>query len=267
MPPATPSFASSGAPTADGHVADAPDVPAPTPPATAGERIAAWAVHALTMSGLAWATLATLALINGQIAQMWLWLGVALIVDGVDGTLARRARVKQVVPWFDGGVLDIVIDYLTWTFIPALFLALHLPTGPGPVGALLMVLILASSMFCYANEGWKSTDNYFVGFPAAWNVVAVAMWVLGTPGWLNILLVVLLAVATLIPTHYGHPFRVRHLMVPNAIAVAAWMGSTAWLVAVHPVRPVVALVLFWVGGGWFLATGLLRTLRGRRDQD
>ncbi len=225
-------------------------------------RIRAWGVHAFTLTGMAWALLAMVALLDGHVAWMWLWLGVAMMIDGVDGFLARRAHVKSVLPWFDGGLVDIVVDYLTWTFIPALFMLLHLPMGPRPVAIVLTVLVLTSSMFCYANANWKSTDHYFVGFPAAWNVVAVAMYVLGTPGWLNVCVVLVLAVLTLVPTHYTHPFRVRRLMALNIAAILVWVAATGWLVAVHPERPLGALVAFWLGGGWFLVSGLLRDLTG-----
>ncbi len=228
-----------------------------------GAQIAAWSVHALTLSGLLWATLAVFALVDGHIAMMWLWLGIALVVDGLDGTLARHARVKEVVPWLDGSALDIVIDYLTWTFIPAMFIVAHLPSGPRLVGAALMALILISSMFCYANERWKSTDHYFVGFPAAWNVVALILYLLGTGAAFNGVVIVLLAIATLIPTHYTHPFRVKHLMVPNILAAVAWIGSSAWLVVTHPEQPLVAVIIFWVSGGWFMLSGALRTIHGR----
>ena len=114
------------------------------------------------MSGLVWASLAMLATINPrrEFTWMWVWLLVALVVDGVDGTLARRAKVSEVIPWFDGSIVDIVVDYLTWTFIPAVFMYVGLDMGPKPVAGLLMALILTSSMFCYANKQWKSTDYY-----------------------------------------------------------------------------------------------------------
>ena len=110
--------------------------------------IAAWAVHAFTMSGLVWASLAAVALIEGRIQMMWLWLGVALIVDGLDGTLARKTCVKQVIPWFDGSVLDNVVDYLTWTFLPALFMYLYLPFGSKAIGLIAMIVATVSSVFC-----------------------------------------------------------------------------------------------------------------------
>ena len=137
-----------------------------------GRVIAAWAVHAFTISGLAWATLALFAMLDNNIPMMWLWLVIALIVDGVDGTFARKVGVREVIPWFDGGVVDNLVDYLTWTFLPALFMALHLPFGAQPMPVIMMIVVIVSSLFCYANDGEKSNDNYFVGFPAAWNCVA-----------------------------------------------------------------------------------------------
>ena len=130
-------------------------------------RAAAWAVHILTMSGLVWASLAMLATIHREFTWMWVWLLVALVVDGVDGTLARRAKVSEVIPWFDGSIVDIVVDYLTWTFIPAVFMYVGLDMGPKPVAGLLMALILTSSMFCYANKQWKSTDCQYHRHPCA----------------------------------------------------------------------------------------------------
>lgn len=230
---------------------------------TFSQRLTAWAVHAFTLSGLAFALLAILALFEGQITLMWLWLGIAMLVDAVDGTLARKARVKDVVPWFDGGIVDIAVDYLTWTFIPALFMYLYLPLGPGALAMVLTVLVLVSSMFCYANENWKSTDYYFVGFPAAWNVVAVVMYVLGTGALFNVLATLFLVVLTLTPTYYTHPFRVRKNMALNIASILLWVLATAGLVALAPERPIWLLAIFWVSGGWFVATCMWRTFTGQ----
>lgn len=229
--------------------------------------LAAWGVHAFTMSGLIWASLATVALIEGRIAFMWLWLGVALIVDGVDGTMARKACVKECIPWFDGVVLDVIIDYLTWTFIPAFFMYLYLPFGSRWMGLAMMLVALVSSVFCYANEGEKSSDSYFVGFPAAWNVVAAAMYVLGTPAFVNILVTLALAVLTLVPLHYTHPFRVKKLRSVNIFASIVWVVSTAVLIARYPDQPLWALIAFGASAVCFLLTGIARTWRARSDEE
>ncbi|OYO23169.1 phosphatidylcholine synthase [Enemella dayhoffiae] len=229
------------------------------------QRLAAWGVHALTMTGIVWACLALLALLRNDLVEMWGWLGVALIVDGLDGTLARRAKVTERVPWFDGSALDLIVDYLTWTFIPALFMYRCLPLGPDPVPGLVLIVVCASSLFCYCNKQMKSTDYYFVGFPAAWNVVAVHMWLLGT-GWVfNLVATLVLAVLTLVPIQFVHPFRVRRLMIVNIVAVLAWLVAIVCQTLVYPERQLPAQLLMWIGGGWFLLAGFARTLRRRAD--
>ena len=223
----------------------------------------AWGVHLFTALGLVLAVFATLALIEHQIELMWLWLLIAMMVDGVDGTLARRARVKEVLPWFDGGILDILIDYITWTFLPAVFMYTNLPMGPKPLAAVLTVLVLWSSTLCYANEHWKSSDYYFRGFPAAWNIVAVSMYVLHTGTITNVVIVSALVILTMTPTYWTHPFRVKRFMKINIIAIVAWVLSVIWLVAVYP-QPGgwVSLGMFWLGGGWFMLSCIIRTVTG-----
>ncbi|MDO5661820.1 MAG: hypothetical protein Q4G40_03920 [Brachybacterium sp.] len=225
--------------------------------------VCAWAVHAFTMTGVVWALLAVKALLEGDIVAMWGWLLIALIVDGLDGSLARAARVREVVPWFDGSILDHVIDYMTWTFLPAVFVYMYLPLGGGIWQLLFAVLIAVSSVFCFCNTKMKSSDFYFVGFPAAWNVVAVSLWILHLPAWANILTVVTLSALTLVPWKYLHPFRVRELMAPNIVAVTTWMSSSAWLVVAMPDRPMLPMVAWWVSGAWFLGVSAVRTIRGR----
>lgn len=226
---------------------------------------AAWAVHAFTLTGLVWALLALKALWDGEIVHMWGWLGVALIVDGVDGTLARRFRVKEMVPWFDGTTLDNVVDYLTWTFIPAAFIATHVALGGQPWGWAAAILICVSSMFCYCNTGVKSSDFYFVGFPAAWNIVAVALWILQPTALIAWVAILVLAALTLVPWTYLHPFRVKHLMLANIVAALTWIATTGVLIVAHPERPWPVLALWWASGGWFLLVSALRTMRGRSD--
>lgn len=211
------------------------------------------------MSGVIWACLAAAALFAGDLRQMWLWLGIALVVDGLDGTLARKAQVSVHVPTFDGAALDTVVDYLTWTFIPALFMYLHLPFGSKTVGLIAFIVIALSSMFCYCNKRLKTDDYYFVGFPAAWNVVALAMWLLGTGPTFNIVTTIVLAVLTLAPITFVHPFRVGTLMGVNIVATFGWVAATVGMVLAHPSRPLWLEIVWWVTGGWLMLISAWRS--------
>ena len=144
-------------------------------------RVAAWAVHILTMSGLVWASLAMLATINPrrEFTWMWVWLLVALVVDGVDGTLARRAKVSEIIPWFDGGIVDIVVDYLTWTFIPAawnivalMFYVLQTPAVFNIIVTLIFVVLTLVPTH-YAHPARVKRFRTL-------NIGAVAVWFLAT---------------------------------------------------------------------------------------
>ncbi|MDO5721738.1 MAG: phosphatidylcholine synthase [Actinomycetaceae bacterium] len=225
--------------------------------------IAVWAVHAFTMSGLLWLILAAEALMRGDIKLMWLWLGVSMVVDAIDGPLARKAKVTEVVPWFSGVMMDNVVDYMTWTLVPALFMMHYLPLGPGYFLPLLAaVMAMVSSMFCYANTKMKSSDWYFVGFPAAWNVVAVTLWLFGTGVVVNWLVVVTFTILAVVPWKWVHPFRVEHLRWANASAAIAWVVATAWWVYAYPGSPTLLVVVWWISGVWLLVASAQRTILG-----
>src|SRR6056297_2539169 len=79
----------------------------------------ALSVHLLTATGTVFATLALVAAVDEDWSQMFLWLVMAFAVDGIDGPLARKFDVRTQAPHIDGAVLDLIIDYLTYVFIPA----------------------------------------------------------------------------------------------------------------------------------------------------
>lgn len=190
----------------------------------------AWGVHAITASGVILGLMAAQALLHHEPVQCLLWLGVAMMVDGVDGTLARRYRVKEVLPHFDGAILDMVIDYLTWAFIPAVFIYnfIALPAG---WGLLATVVILLSSMFCFCNVHMKSQDNYFVGFPAAWNILAMYLFVLQLPAGWSFAIIIVLATMTVTKVKFLHPFRVQTLMPLNIMVTLLWCVCATVLIS------------------------------------
>jgi phosphatidylcholine synthase len=190
----------------------------------------AWSVHAFTTSGIVLGFLALVAVLKGDATAAFMWLGLALFVDGVDGSLARKARVREYTPNFDGASLDLVIDFFTYVAVPALmiywFNMVPVPfwfdtsTWSLVAGA----LIMAVSCYTFANVGMKSSDYYFVGFPAIWNVVVLYFYLFNT-GWLiNLITVVGLSVLTFIPIKFVHPLRVTHwreITVPITVLWAA----------------------------------------------
>lgn len=191
--------------------------------------IAAAAVHTFTALGIVCALCATRATIAGQFEQAFFWLGVAFVIDGVDGVLARRYRVTEVMPALSGETLDLVIDYVTYVFVPALML-LQAGVFTGPVGLLMASLICMSSLYHFADEGSKATDHAFVGFPAIWNVVMFYVFALAPPAWLSAALILGCVVLTFIPLKWVHPIRVRGLRVVTLGMTAAWGLAAMWTI-------------------------------------
>ena len=224
--------------------------------------VRAWAVHIFTMLSVPLSMLALVAFVHDQIKMVWLWLAIAMMVDAVDGTFARRARVSEVVPWFDGMILDDIVDYITWTFIPALVMYEYLPWGNDALSLIAAIIAASSSMWCYCNKGMKSKDYFFVGFPAAWNIVALYLWLLHTPAWFNWIILVIFVALTVLPVTFLHPFRVRKAMVPNIAAALGWVGIAAALVMLYPAYPLWLVVLWFVPGLWFVGVSAWRTWRG-----
>ncbi|MBD1551388.1 phosphatidylcholine synthase [Pseudomonas typographi] len=220
--------------------------------------LAAWSAHAFTATGVFTALLATLALFEDKPQACLLWLGVALIVDGVDGTLARRINVREVLPHFDGSVLDLVIDYLTYVFIPALFIYKYIPL-PEHTLLLTTTVILVSSLFCFCNVNMKSSDNYFVGFPAAWNVVALCLYILTPAPWLTFVTVIGLAILTVSPMKFLHPFRVKRFMPFNIGVTFGWLLCSLWLIVIRPALEPAPLLLWLACSAYFAGICVWRT--------
>lgn len=182
---------------------------------------AAFAVHIFTACGAACAFLALIAAVNAKWPQMFLWLGAALVVDGVDGMLARRLRVAEALPRWSGDVLDLVVDIVNYVFVPAYALAAGGLLPSSVATALGIVIVLTGSLY-FADRQMKTADCYFRGFPAVWNVAAFYLFVLKLPPWIAALSIVALAALTFVPIHFVHPLRVAHLRTLTTAALVAW---------------------------------------------
>ena len=139
------------------------------------DRIKALCVHLLTATGAVLAMLAMLAAVQKDWNLMFLWLVVALIVDGIDGPLARRYDVTKNWPTYDGVLMDLIIDYMTYVFIPA-FALFKSDLLPGWPGWLAIIVITYGSVIYFADTRMKTKDKSFAGFPACWNMVALVLF-------------------------------------------------------------------------------------------
>ena len=183
--------------------------------------IRAWAVHVLTACGAALALMALIFATGGQWEAMFFCLGFALIVDGVDGPLAREFKVAEVLPRWSGETLDLVVDFVTYVFVPAFAIAAS-GLMPEFLAIPAAVIVVISGAIYFADRKMKTDDNYFRGFPAVWNLAAFYLYVLQPPEWVGFAGVVALAVLSFAPVKFLHPLRVRHWRWLNVALLALW---------------------------------------------
>ena len=194
-------------------------------------RINALFVHLFTASGAVFAMLSMLAAANHQWSLMFLWLVVAFAVDGIDGPLARRFDVKTYAPRFDGVLLDLIIDYLTYVFIPA-FALFESGLLPGWTGWVTIIIITFASAMYFCDGNMKTIDNSFHGFPGCWNMVALVMFAIQPNFWIILALVSTLALAMFLPLKFVHPVRTqrwRFASLPITLLWIAFAGWSAWV--------------------------------------
>ena len=196
-------------------------------------KLTAWAVHGFTASGIVLGFLSVVAILNNDHVAAFLWLGLALLVDGIDGTLARKAKVNENIPNIDGSTLDNVIDFFTYVIIPALMIYWF---GIVPSGweIICSAAILAASCYTFANINQKTQDFYFSGFPALWNIVVLYFFILGTNQWVNFIVIVILIILTFVPIKYVNPLRVQSMRNFTLPVTFLWAGASLRLITLPP---------------------------------
>lgn len=195
----------------------------------------ALAVHLLTATGAVFAMLAMLAAVQSQYDMMFLWLVVAFFVDGIDGPLARKYDVKSNAPEFDGVLLDLIIDYLTYVFIPA-FALFTSGRMDGWSGWLMLIIVTFTSALYFADTRMKTKDNSFSGFPGCWNMLVLVIFALNIPWFVSLVLVTFLAITMFVPLKFVHPVRTDRWRVVTLPMALAWTFFAAWAAWVnfHP---------------------------------
>jgi phosphatidylcholine synthase len=219
--------------------------------------VAAFSVHVFTACGAACALLALIAAVDANWTEMFAWLGLALVIDGVDGALARRLRVAEVLPRWSGEVLDFVVDFATYVFVPAYAMVAG-GLLPRSMSLALGLIVVVTGALYFADRHMKTSDSYFRGFPALWNVAAFYLFLLKPPSWLGAIAIVMLAAATFAPIHFVHPVRVPRWRAFNLVALLLW-ALLALLALAQDLDPPA-----WVAAAlaaiaiYFVIAGLLR---------
>ena len=184
-------------------------------------KVQSWSVHIFTASGAFAGFLSLQAVLNDNVFLAFIWLSVAFFIDGIDGTLARRFKVTEKLPEIDGSILDNIVDYLNYVFIPAL-MVYWFELVSSQLSLFAVFLILMVSCYTFANSKTKTEDFYFRGFPAVWNIVIFYIFVLDTSQLTNFIAILFFSIMTFVPLKYLHPFRVQEKKVLNLSMTAVW---------------------------------------------
>jgi phosphatidylcholine synthase len=221
------------------------------------------AVHLFTASGVIWGFLALVSIARGDVRAMFLWLAVALFVDGIDGTIARRIDILTAAPRWSGAALDLVVDFITYVLVPAYALVVGgFMTLPWALAA--AIIILMTSAMYFADNEMKTEDAWFKGFPAVWNLVVFYFFLLDPPPAVTFAAVVVLGAMTFAPIAFVHPFRVVKLRPVTLTLLLIWsvLAFYAVMSTMAPGRWVIwTLCAIAV---YFLVLGYFRT-KPRRD--
>ncbi len=218
-------------------------------------------VHLFTISGVLLSFLALVASIERNLELVFFYLALALFVDGIDGSLARMVDVKRHTPHINGENLDNIIDYLNYVFVPV-FAIYWFDFVPESMEIISAFIILAVSCYTFANSNIKTSDFYFSGFPALWNIVILYFYILDTDPFLNFITICFLAIFTFIPIKYLHPFRVKRFRFISLSVLAVWMITTVLILYFRELNEnlLVAAFTFWIiTNVYFILLTVIRT--------
>ena len=226
-------------------------------------RLLAWSVHLFTATGAVWGMLALVAIFNDLWSLAFVWMGVALFVDAFDGTLARAARVKCVLPEFDGALLDNMIDYLNYVLVPAVFLYQSdvLPTQAALLGSV-AILLTSAYQFCQTNA--KTDDHFFLGFPSYWNIVAFYLLMVNVNPWIGLALILALCVLIFVPFKYIYPTRTVRFQRLTLLVTGIWGVANGILLVQYPTVNLQLVAISLACGVYYAALSFYLMLQDRK---
>ena len=216
--------------------------------------IRAFSVHILTASGSFLAFLGVVAAAEHRFVDMWWWLGLALAVDGIDGPIARRLKVKEVLPNWSGVMLDNIIDYVTYVLLPAFALYESGMIGE-PWSFAAAGMIVVSSAIYYADTGMKTDEYFFSGFPVVWNMLIFGFFVVKPSAEVASIFVVVSVILSFLPINFLHPVRVKRLRPLNLAMFAVWCACGGYALLAHFNTPAWVLYPFIVSSFYLYCIG------------
>ena len=217
--------------------------------------ILAWLVHLYTALGVLVAFIAVLSIEQGDFRSAFFLMALAVALDATDGTLARAARVKELIPSFDGDALDGIVDYFNYVIVPALFLFRADLLPPHDALWLAMLPLLASAYgFCHKSA--KTADHFFLGFPSYWNIVVFYLYILMTPVWLNAFFVIALSSLVFVPVKYIYPSRSPRFRVQTNTLGTLWAVNVLYVIYALPNPPRVLIFASLLFPAYYTALSL-----------
>ena len=215
---------------------------------SAGDVRSAWAVHALTASGVIVGMLGLHSIIDGHARAAIIWLVIALILDGVDGPIARKLEVRKRIPTVDGNALDLIIDYFTCIIVPVAFLDRFSVLPDNTIAPTGFTILFVSALWM-ARTDQETVDGWFRGFPAEWNVIIPTLFLIDANRWFNLAVCAVLCALTLSHVDFPHPVSVREQRPIALTFMFLWIGSMTWLaIAQHQItwlRIVLIIAPLW----------------------
>ena len=222
-------------------------------------------VHLFTGFGIIAGYFALIAVINNNQKEAFLWLGLAFLIDSVDGTLARKFNVKKNLPNIDGKMLDSIIDFFNYVIIPSIMIY-WFKYVPDQFAVLIPAILIFISIYSYVNLNILTNDNYYNGFPAIWNVIVLYFYIFGTSQNVNLILLTLLIFLKFSPLKCIHPLRVKRFKNLSIIFAIIWFLTSALLILIKQSNQIsineIFIMFFWVISNiYFIVISLSKTFK------
>ena len=220
-------------------------------------------VHLLTGLGIVAGFFALIAVLNNNQKEAFLWLGLAFLIDSIDGTLARKFNVKKNLPHLDGKMLDSIIDFFNYVIIPSIMIY-WFKYVPDQFAILIPVILIFISIYSYVNLNILTKDNYYNGFPAIWNVIVLYFYIFGTSQNINLIFLILLIFLKFSPLKCIHPLRVKKSKTLSIFFAFIWFIMSVFLIiikdlSINPAYELLFMFLWVISNIYFITVSIFKT--------